>query len=186
MSLDSKKAAGPDGLDPYFLKLLAPVLAQPVTDILNLSICTQAVPDMWKQVFVSPLLKAGDPTDLNNYHPISNLCVLAKILESLVADQMKKFIEQHNNLSPMQSGFRPKHSTVTACLKVVDDIKSTLEKKWFCVALFIDLLKAFDTVNHYILLKSLSIVGFGPSVMNWFLSYLSDRSQLVRLGDTVT
>ena len=98
LSLDPKKGAGPDGLDPYFLKLAAPVLAKPFTVILNLSIDTQTVPDIWKQAFVSPLLKAGDPADLNNYRPISNLCVLAKIQESLVAEQLKTFLEQHSRV----------------------------------------------------------------------------------------
>lgn len=185
-TLDPKKAAGPDGIDPYFLKIAAPIVAQSVADIFNLSISTQKLPVVWKQSFVSPLLKSGDPSDLNNYRPISNLSALAKILESLVSAQLKIFIDSQNILNPMQSGFRTKHSTVTASLKVLDDIKAAVDNKLFCVALFIDLTKAFDTVDHHILSNILLKAGFSLNVVGWFQSYLLDRTQCVRFGNIVS
>ena len=136
--------------------------------IFNLSLLSQSLPDVWKQAHVSPLLKAGDPCEVNNYRPISNLSALAKILESQVSTQIKRFLDTNLILSPMQSGFRPKHSTVTACLNVIDDVRAALGAKSFCVALFIDLSKAFDTVDHHLLLQVLSNAGFCHNVSNWF------------------
>ncbi len=112
--IDPKKAAGPDGLDPFFLKTSAPIIAKLITDIFNLSVSTRKFPDLWKQAYVTPLLKPGNPTKLNNYRPISDLSAMAKIMQSLASDQLKLFLESHNILNPMHSGFRAKHSTVTA------------------------------------------------------------------------
>lgn len=185
-TLDPKKSAGPDGIDPYFLRLAAPIIAQPLTDLYNLSITEEVLPDIWKKAFVSPLFKAGCSSEMNNYRPISNLSVLAKILESLVSTQLKQFLDFHSILNPMQSGFRAKHSTVTACLEVLDTIRAAIDKKSFCVALFIDLSKAFDTVDHHILINSLRKVGLSPNVVAWFKSYLLGRTQCVRLGEFVS
>ena len=185
-SLDPKKSPGPDGLDPYLLKIAASVIAEPLTDILNLSLVSQNIPGKWKQAYVSPLLKAGDPLDVNNYRPISNLSALSKILEAQVSVQVKHFLEAQEILNPMQSGFRVKHSTVTACLNVLDDIKDAWENNLVCTALFIDLTKAFDTVDHSILLSRLSNLGTSQKVTNWFKSYLVGRTQCVKLGDTVS
>ena len=185
-TLDPKKSSGPDGLDPYFLRLSAMVIAQPITDIFNLSLSTQSLPEVWKQAHVSPLLKAGDPCDVNNYRPISNLSALAKILEGQVSTQVKNFLEAHLILTPMQSGFRAKHSTVTACLNVIDDIRGAIGSKSFCAALFIDLSKAFDTVDHHVLLSVLSNMGFRHNVHEWFKSYLLGRTQCVKFGDTLS
>lgn len=185
-TLDPKKTAGPDGIDPYFLKIAAPIIALPLTDLYNLSISEEVLPDIWKQAFVSPLLKSGLPSEMNNYRPISNLCVLSKILESLVSSQLRLFLDSHSILNTMQSGFRTKHSTVTACLEVLDNIRAATDNKSFCVALFIDLTKAFDTVDHHILLNTLLRVGFSQNVVSWFKSYLLGRTQCVRLGDSVS
>ena len=86
----------------------------------------------------------------------------------------------------MQPGFRSKHSTVTASLKVSDDIKAALDEKYFCVALFIDLAKAFETVDHHILSNVKLVSRFGHNAICWFQSYLTDRTQCVRLGSTVS
>ena len=185
-TLDPKKSAGPDGIDPFFLKLSSAVIAQPVTDLFNISLSTQSLPEAWKQANVSPLLKAGDPCDVNNYRPISNLSALAKILEGQVSKQVKVFLDSNSILNPMQSGFRAKHSTVTACLNVIDDIRAALGNKSFCAALFIDLSKAFDTVDPHVLLRVLSNAGFCHNVLGWFKNYLVGRTQCVKFGDTVS
>ena len=106
------------------------------------------IPSVWKSAFVLPLLKGGDPAILTNYRPISNLSVLAKVLEALVSEQVKLFLHSNSILSKFQSGFRKKHSTITAAMKVVNDISVALDKKQHCASLCIDLSKAFDTVDH--------------------------------------
>lgn len=131
-TIDPKKAAGPDDLGPFLLKREAEVIAKPVTYIFNLPVYTNKVPVSWKQAYVTPLLIAGDSCKMNNYTPISNLSALAKVLEYLVSDQFKMFLDSHNILNGMQSGFRSRNSTVTATLKVIDDLKAAIDKKSFC------------------------------------------------------
>ena len=92
LSLDPKKPAGPDNLGPYYLKLAADFIAEPLTCIYNLTLTTKEIPKIWKMAHVFPLLKGGEPSSLNNYRPISNLSPLAKILESLVSDQLKEYL----------------------------------------------------------------------------------------------
>lgn len=178
--LDIRKSAGPDNLEPYFLQLASDFIAPPLTYLFNLSLDTNEIPLIWKSAFVFPLLKGGDPTDLNNYRPISKLSVLGKVMETLVNEQLKEFLTINNILSNFQSGFRKKHSTTTAALKVVNDFIDFLDKKQHCAALFIDLSKAFDTVDHAILKQRLLSVGLSEQTVCWFENYLSGRSQCVQ------
>ena len=104
--LDPKKSAGPDQLDPYFLKLAADFIAEPLSVIFNLSLVKNEIPNVWKSAFVLPLLKGGDPSNVNNYRPISKLCILAKLFEKLVTNQLKEYLDRNSILSKYQSGFR--------------------------------------------------------------------------------
>ena len=113
----------------------------------------------WKSAYVLPLLKGGEATILNNYRPISKLSVLAKVLERLVSEQVKEFLCTNDILSKHQSGFRKQHSTITATMKAVNDTASILDNKQSCAALFVDLSKAFDTVDHRILKQRLLSIG---------------------------
>lgn len=167
-SIDPKKVPGPDGLDPFLLKVAAPVIAEPITHIFNMSISSNQVPAIWKQAYITPLFKAGNRYDMNDYRPISNLPVLSKILESLVATQLKSYLHLHTFLNEMQSGFRSGHSTISATLKVMDDIKEAIDKQFTCVSLFIDLTKAFDTVDHPLLVNTLLRTGIGCNAVKWF------------------
>lgn len=131
------------------------------------------IPKLWKSAFVLPLLKGGDPSLLDNYRPISKLSVLSKVLESLVSRQLKTYF-QENILNGMQSGFRSGHSTVSATLKVLNDIHCALDKKLHCVSVFIDLSKAFDTVDHAVLVQRLKCCGITGHALDWFINYLSN------------
>uniref|UniRef100_A0A3P9K1B3 Reverse transcriptase domain-containing protein n=1 Tax=Oryzias latipes TaxID=8090 RepID=A0A3P9K1B3_ORYLA len=179
-ALDHKKSPGPDLIDPYFLKLAADFVAEPLTILFNLTVETKEIPSIWKSAFVLPLLKGGDPAILANYRPISNLSVLCKILESLVSEQLKYFLFSNSILSKYQSGFRKKHSTVTAAMKVINDIIVALDKKQYCASLFIDLSKAFDTVDHGVLKIRLLRSGLSEQAVDWFSNYLSNRTQCIK------
>uniref|UniRef100_A0A8C6V4C6 Reverse transcriptase domain-containing protein n=1 Tax=Neogobius melanostomus TaxID=47308 RepID=A0A8C6V4C6_9GOBI len=152
---------------------------QPLTHIFNVSIESEIIPHSWKAAHVLPLHKDGPTNILNNYRPISKLPCLAKILEKLVSNQIKSFLIKHSVLKPYQSGFRQGHNYHTATTKVLNDIYAALDSRQECLALFIDLSKAFDSVNHQILLKQLQHIGFDKKAYNWFSNYLSNRTQAV-------
>lgn len=118
--------------------------------------------------------------------PISKLSVIAKILESIVSEQLKQFLVSNSVLSVFQSGFRKNHSTTTATMKVLYDIISALDDHKSCAALFIDLTKAFDTVNHAILLSQLECIGLSDAAIGWVSSYLNNRCQCVLLNDCMS
>lgn len=178
--LDPDKSAGPDKLEPYFLREAADFIAEPLTHIFNLTIANNEIPQVWKSAYVLPLLKGGDPSSLNNYRPISKLCILAKVLEKLISEQLKDFLDTHGLLSRHQSGFRKQHSTITATMKVVNDIIEALDCRKYCAALFLDLSKAFDTVDHALLTDNLHKIGLSEQAVHWFSNYLAGRTQCVQ------
>jgi len=114
--------ANPDHIAPLFLKLAADLISLSLTHLFNLSLSTNKIPRIWKSAFVVPLSKGGDPSQLDNYRPISKLCIISKILEKLVSEQLTQYLNINNILSTNQSGFRKGYSTCTAVLKVLNDI----------------------------------------------------------------
>ena len=185
-NLDSKKSAGPDEIEPYFLKLAAEIIAGPLSYIFNLSLEQNIVPDVWKSALVVPLLKGGDPTILDNYRPISKLSIIAKVLETILSEQLKDFLVRKSVLSKFQSGFRKNHSTATATMKVLNDVTCALDRGKSCAAVFIDLTKAFDTVNHSILLSRLCSIGLSDFTLGWVSNYLNGRTQRVQIKGSLS
>ena len=137
-----------------FLKFSAPLITEQITYLFNLSLSTGVIPSIFKSAHVIPLYKGGESSDLNNYRPISKLSCLAKILESLVNNKLKLFILRHSVLSPYQSGFKPMHGTNSAVTLVVNYIVTSLDKRKHGAAVFIDLSKTFDTVDHSLLIQN--------------------------------
>ena len=180
LNLDPKKAAGSDELDPFFFKMAAPIIAAPIANLFNLSVQTAEIPTAWKAAIVRPLFKGGDQADPNCYRPISLLPCLSKILEKLVNKQLSKYLKDHNILSGVQSGFRTGYGCITATLKIINDVVSALGTKQYCAAIFIDLAKAFDTVDHSILLDRLGSIGVSGHSLAWFSNYLTNRAQQVK------
>ena len=177
--LKAGNGTDPDGLEIKFIKLASHVLAFPLSDLFNLSLSTCVVPSMWKSARVTPIHKGGDALDLNNYRPISIISSIAKVFEKLIFNQLFKYINDFSILSPNQSGFRPKFSTTTALLKFTNDVSSSLGNNMSTGAIFIDLTKAFDMVDHYMLLDKLHAIGLSKQSLLWFNSYLHSRRQRV-------
>ena len=154
------------------------VLSFPLSDVFNLSLATCKIPSSWKCARVTPIHKGGDTTDVN-YRPISIINSITKIFEKLIFNELSSYLNDHNLLSPHQSGFRPHFWTTTALLKVTNDILSAFDNNMHTGAIFIDLTKAFDMVDHYLLLDKLYSVGLSPDALLFFNSFLHHRSQCV-------
>ena len=148
-----------------------------ITYLYNLSILQSSVPLAWKVALVTPLQKDGDPTDTNNLRPISLLPLPGKILERLIHSQVMNYLESNNILSKHQGGFRNNHSTLDTIAKFTDDVYTAINSHELTLAVFIDFRKAFDTINHQILLKQLNKLGFDNNFTNWTKDYLTDRFQ---------
>ncbi len=128
---------------------------------------------------VIPIYKAKSKESFTNYRPISLLASISKILEKVMHKRVYSFLEKHKILSDKQYGFRPKCSTTDAITEFVSDILPSLDRKEYCLSVFLDLSKAFDTINHSILLSKLSHYGIRGKALEWFRSYLDHRRQYV-------
>ena len=176
-NLKEKKACGPDNIPAAYWKIVADIIVKSFTHIIHLSFCQGVAPADWKRSRVIPIFKSGDKSDMNNYRPISILSVSSKIVEKLAFDQLYTYVDQKGILSRFQCGFRPKHSTATALFNVTEDWFESLDKGHFIGVVTLDLQKAFDTVDHLILLNKLRFIGADELSIKWFNSYLSNRMQ---------
>jgi hypothetical protein len=181
-NLQPKSSCGLDGLSTTLIKRLRPLLYKPLTIIINQSLNTGIVPDKIKIGKIIPIHKKGDVHLLENYRPISILPSLSKIFEKIVSDQIKNYFNQNNLIYKSQYGFRKSHSTEYAAFELVDRISQDMDKGHTPLAVYLDLSKAFDTLDHNILLKKLSHYGIKDNALNWFNSYLENRTHYVELN----
>jgi hypothetical protein len=171
------KSPGPDEIGPKLVKSIAPMILEPLVHIYNLSFLSGVVPDKLKVAKIVPVFKKGDPSIPGNYRPISLLSVFDKLLEKLMYSRLYKHLSRNNVLYDFQFGFRKNHSTALALLEVTDSIYQNLDEGNSCCGIYLDLQKAFDTVNHDILLSKLYNYGVRGIVHHWFQSYLANRKQ---------
>ena len=178
LKLNIHKSSGLDGISPNILKMSATL-----THIFNLSLCTGNFPSKLKLVRVTPLYKSGDIADMKNYRPISVLPSLSKLFEKIVYAQIYEYLIKYKLIHPNQSGFRSKHSCMTALTKIVDHILKEMDQGNYTGVVFLDFKKAFDMVNYTILLSKLKVYKLDDLSLNWFRSYLSERSQIVIINN---
>ena len=144
------------------------------------------MPGNLKTAKIVPIFKSGDKTALNNYRPISILPAISKVLEKLVCNTLVGFLEENDILYKHQYGFRSKHSITHPVLQLIKDIADANDKntKDATLAVFIDLSKEFDTINHDILLYKLQFYGIRGICNSWFANYLSNRKQFTEIGNS--
>ena len=180
---DGKHSTDHDGLCMNTLKKIFGSICSPFTEICNKSLLNGVFPDNMKVAKVIPLFKAGENDVYTNYRPVSLLSQFSKILEKLFDKRLDSFLDKHEILVEEQYGFRRARSTSMAITQLIENLTDANEDKKYTVGVFIDLKKAFDTIDHNLLLKKLDHYGIRGVPNDWLRSYLSDRRQYVSFNN---
>ena len=175
--LKNGKAPGPDKIPIILIKDAVDLISKPLTLIFNSSLWKGIFPDVWKLARVTPIFKSGSESEANNYRPISVISVFSRILERIVHDQVSEYLKVNKVLTMSQSAFQKLCSTITSLIDSTDYWYENIDHKQRNLAIFLDLKKAFDTVDHKILLEKLRKYGIRELSGDWFESYLKNRRQ---------
>lgn len=181
-SMAPNKAPGIDKIPIRIIKDCLQAISYPLTSIINTSLLTACFPNVWKIAEVKPIPKEGDHELANNNRPISLLPILSKVCERVAHNQLMEYLTSKGRLSTKQSGNKEKHSTETSVIQTTDMILSAIDKKHLTAVILLDMSKAFDSIDHNLLLVKLEDVGASPLALQWFRSYLTARSQVVTIG----
>ena len=185
-SLDINKSPGFDDISFTVLKNCFGALHKPLIHVFNLSIIKGIYPDYLKIAHVTPVFKGGDDKELGNYRPISVLPCSSKILEGIMCNRLYNHLVKNKILYSKQFGFQKGHSTEHAIIHLIDQTNNNFENNEYTLGVFNDLSKAFDTVDHQILLKKLNLYGINGSNIHWFESYLTNRKQFLTFNNKNT
>ena len=183
-NVPSKNSCGLDGISSNLIKIIEPAIIIPLTLLINKVLNTGIFTDELKIARVIPLFKKDDPKQLKNYRPISLLSKISKVIEKIIFTQISTYFKENKLICDNQYGFRPKHSTEYAALELVDRIITHKDKKEVPINIFLDLSKAFDTIDHTILLDKLRYYGIHDTALLLLNSYLNNRKQYVVFDDT--
>ena len=185
-TLDTHKGKGHDGLSASFLKAVSSSITDALLDIVNTSILSGIFPSRWKESSVKPLHKGGAKNMVNNYRPISILCVASKLLERHVYKNLYNYITDNDILCINQSGFRKKHSCHSCLTNILEYWYCSINNGNVVGSVELDFSKAFDVLDHQILLSKLKYYGCDHLCIKWFKSYLENRFQHVKLGNNTS
>ena len=186
--LSCNSAAGPDGVPVALLKNASVELAKPLNILFNRSINMGHVPSTWKEAAIVPIYKGGDRSLAKNYRPISLTSTIMKVLERIIRKQLVDFLSDHNYFNPNQHGFRHGRSCLSALLDVYDNMMTSLSNnpKSSVDMIYLDYAKAFDKVDHGVLLNKLKNFGICSKLVEWLHSFLTNRRQHVRIPGGVS
>lgn len=182
--IDIFKSSGIRGISSRILKDAMVIMLEEFTHLFNLSIKSGNVPPSWKIATVVPIPKVTNSTNVSDLRPISLLLLPGKILEKFIHDCLMEHLLYHNLLSDNQYGFQPGISTSDAIATLIDDVGLNVNNNKLTVATFIDFSKAFDTLDHGILLSRIESLHPHPLTYKWFQSYLEDRKQKTLINET--
>ena len=155
----SSQARGEDGIPQSVVAKALAIIGEHLVGLFN-SFARGVFPDLWKKARVRPMKKCAAPKSPSDFRPISILCFLSKVLEKIALDQMQEFLKKEKILDPLQTGFKKHHSTETALLRLTEDIRRGIDKKYVTLLLLFDFSKAFDTISPFRLLERLRLMGF--------------------------
>ena len=157
-----------------------------ITHIVNLSLNVKIVPIGWNVRSITPLFMDGDKTQASSYRPVAILPAISKVIERIVHNQVTAYFNEHNILLEAQFGFRKNHSTTTCTLSLLNEIYKNIDGGHLTGVVFLDLKKAFDLVDHGILLQKLSVCCIADNEMNWFSSYFDNRMKRAKVTGSLS
>ena len=175
--IKNKSSTGHDGISTKLLKHLKEIISEPITFIINQAITSGSFPDSLKIARVKALFKKGNSLNPTNYRPISLLPAFSKVLEKIFLAQLLEHFDGNNLFFESQYGFRKKHSTELAIAELTDKVYSAMDRNEIPYSIFIDLSKAFDSLDHGILLEKLKYYGISGKSIELLSSYLTNRFQ---------
>ena len=183
-SINIYKSSGLSNISSFIVKEAFSILVSQITFLFNLTIKTAVFPQVWKEALVIPIPKTGNLTQVKNFRPISLLPLPGKLLEKLIHSQLSEHLEDTLFFTENQHGFRKNHSTIHSVAQLLNFINTKMDQRLPTLTTFIDFRKAFDCVQHPILLNKLKSMNLDPMVTNWFESYLTGRKQRVLANGT--
>ena len=184
--IKNSNGSGTDRISSHFIKVGIEILAPSLAQLFTMSLSVGCFPDNWKTACVAPIFKQGSKDDRSNYRPISVLPVVPRLFEKLVYNQLYDYLDKNKMIFTDQSGFRALHSVLTSLLKCTNDWYLNIDKGKYTAVVYIDLKKAFDTVDHDILLRKLNFCGLKGKELSWFRSYLTDRRQCCKVNGRIS
>ena len=176
-------SAGYDNIPSKLLKLTIEHIKKPLCKIFNASPSIGYFPDLLKIARVVQIFKSGNSKIISNYRPISILPYVSKIIEKIMYNRLSNYLTKYNLLTFSQHGFSASSSTTTALVDVMSYINAAVSNKEYCIALYMDISKAFDCINHKILLMKLEQYGIRGAALKWFTSYLELRFQYINISN---
>ena len=177
--MKTSHSCGLDEIDPILVSASIPCIAQVLSDLVNYSLSSGIFPEQLKSAKVIPIHKSDNKHLISNYRPISILNYFSKFFEKIMHTRLYKYLSKFSLISDDQFGFRKGHSTSMALIHLHTKIAESIDQNKFSIGIFLDLAKAFDTVNHAVLLRKLEYYGVRGIALEWFKSYLSNRTQQV-------
>ena len=185
-NLNPNKSPGPDNIHPKLLKNASKSLASPLKTLFDHSLLEGSIPSEWKCAEIRPILKKGDKTQPGNYRPVSLTSVVCKLMESFIKNVLNKHLIDNNILSKEQFGFVSGRNTITQLLVTLNDWMQNLDDNFDVDAAYMDFRKAFDAVPHQRLLTKLKGYSINGPIFNWINSFLSERSQFVKINNSIS
>ena len=180
--LPDNMVAGPDDLPNSFIKNCSSSLLKPISNLLNRTLSSSVTPQLWKSSYVRPIFKSGSRNSVSNYRGVAVQCTIPKLLDSIVANHINNYLS--DIISHHQHGFMPGKSTITNLaeytFEVMNDMKSNLQVD----AIYLDISKAFDTVDINLLCHKLELMGLNHQLLNWLRDYLAERQQIVKMNSS--
>ena len=180
--MNTPKSVGPYNISTNIFKLSCSVLSKPLIKLINFSFSEGTFPNLLKFANVTPVFKKGDNLDYNNYRQISLISSIGKLIEKIVHKRLYSFLEKNSLLFKQQYGFRNKLSTNHTLIDITNRIQEACDNGQYACGIYVDFKKAFDTVNHNILLDKLAHYGVRGIEINWFKTYLTNKKQHVTVS----